>query len=79
MRSNSQLHEANHCQLEQYNDPARYEVARESALVAELSSVQEHAGARKKDKAGAQKWVTQRVKNMAGVGPPAGSPEYTRT
>src|SRR5262249_41660153 len=28
---------------------------------------------------GAQKWVIQRVKNMPGVGPPAGSPENTRT
>jgi hypothetical protein len=33
----------------------------------------------KKTNAGAQKCVTQRVKKMPGVGPPAGSPEYTRT
>ncbi len=33
----------------------------------------------RKTKAGAQKWVIQRVKNIPGVGPPAGSPEYTRT
>src|SRR5258706_12932454 len=30
-------------------------------------------------KAGATKCVTQRVKKIPGVGPPAGSPEYTRT
>ena len=30
-------------------------------------------------KAGATKCVTQRVKNIPAVGPPAGSPEYTRT
>jgi hypothetical protein len=30
-------------------------------------------------KAGAQKCVTQRVKNTPGVGPPAGTPEKTRT
>src|SRR3954465_12183486 len=28
---------------------------------------------------GAQKCVIQRVKNTPGVGPPAGTPEYTRT
>src|ERR1700722_7765128 len=33
----------------------------------------------RKIKAGAQKWVIQRVKKMPGVGPPAGSPEKTRT
>ena len=33
----------------------------------------------RKMKAGAQKWVIQRVKKMPGVGPPAGRPEYTRT
>ena len=30
-------------------------------------------------KAGAQKWVIQRVKNIPGSGPPGGRPEYTRT
>ena len=30
-------------------------------------------------KAGATKCVTQRVKKIPAVGPPAGSPEYTRT
>src|SRR5439155_24279938 len=34
--------------------------------------------ARKKN-AGAQKWVTQRVRNTPAVGPPAGTPENTRT
>src|SRR5437868_2189259 len=29
--------------------------------------------------AGAQKWVIQRVKNTAAVGPPAGTPEKTLT
>ena len=33
----------------------------------------------RKTKAGAQKCVTQRVKNTPGEGPPAGTPEYTRT
>jgi len=33
----------------------------------------------RKMKAGAQKWVIQRVKKMAGVGPPAGTPEKTLT
>src|SRR5690606_36682185 len=33
----------------------------------------------RKMKAGAQKCVTQRVKNTAGSGPPGAMPEYTRT
>ncbi len=33
----------------------------------------------RKTKAGAQKWVTQRVKKTAGVRPPAATPENTRT